>query len=45
MPEFPKNKAMILKKKDIELNIDNLTQNITKLKTDLRDLNALNRDY
>jgi predicted nucleic acid-binding Zn-ribbon protein len=45
MPEFPKNKAIILKKKDLELSINELTQNITKLKVELKSLNALNRDY
>ncbi len=45
LPEFPKNKGIILKKRDLELSINELTQNITKLKIELKSLNALNKDY
>ena len=45
LPEFPKTKAIILKKRDLELSINELTQDITKMKIELKSLNALNKDY
>ncbi len=45
MPEHPKQKAQILKKKDQELAISDYNQKINKIKVELRELNALNRDY
>lgn len=45
MPEFPKNKAQILKKKNLELTSAEFNQDINKLKCELRELNAVNRDF
>jgi hypothetical protein len=45
MPEFPKQKAQILKKKNHELTISDYNQQINTLKAELRELNALNRNY
>jgi hypothetical protein len=45
LPEFPKTKLQIIKKKNVELDISNYNQEINKLKVELRELNALNRDY
>jgi hypothetical protein len=45
MPEFPKQKAQILKKKNFELGISDFNQQINLLKAELRELNALTRNY
>ena len=45
MPEFPKQKAQILKKKNYELSISDYNQQINILKAELRELNALSRNY
>jgi hypothetical protein len=45
LPEFPKQKAQILKKKNFELSIQDFNAQINALKGELRELNAINRDY
>ncbi len=45
MPEFPKMKVQILKKKELEIQISDLTKHINGYKAELRELNAHTRDY
>jgi hypothetical protein len=45
MPEFPKQKVQILKKKNFELSINDYNTQINALKVELRELNAINRNY
>ena len=45
MAEFPKQKAQILKKKALEQTINGFNQDINSVKQELREINALNRDY
>jgi hypothetical protein len=44
MPEFPKTKVQILKKKNLEASIGEFNKEITKLKLDLKDINHLIKD-
>jgi len=45
LPEFPKMKVQILKKKELDIQIIDLTKQINNYKAELRELNAHTRDY
>ena len=45
LPEFPKMKVQILKKKELELKMTNLGKLINNQKIELRELNAHNNNY
>ena len=45
LPEFPKMKVQILKKKELELKITDITKQVNGYKAELRELNAHTRDY
>jgi hypothetical protein len=44
MPEFPKTKVQILKKKNLEANMNEFNKEISKLKQDLKDINQMMKD-
>ena len=44
LPEFPKTKVQILKKKNLEVNITDYNKEILKMRLDIKELNALNKD-
>ncbi len=44
MPEFPKTKVQILKKKNLEATIGEFNKEIAKLKLDLKDINQMIKD-
>ncbi len=44
MPEFPKTKVQILKKKNLEASIGEFNKEIAKLKLDLKDINQMLKD-
>ena len=45
MAEFPKQKAQILKKKELEQTINQFNLDINNIRQELREINALNRNY
>jgi len=45
IPEFPKTKIQINKKRELELNYKEIIKEVSKQKHALRELNAVNRDY
>ena len=44
MPEFPKTKVQILKKKNLEANMGEFIKEITKLKQDLKEFHTNFKD-
>lgn len=44
MPEFPKTKVQILKKKDLEATISTYSKEIARMKQDLKEMNQLLRE-
>jgi hypothetical protein len=45
MPEFPKQKVQILKKKSLEHNVNEFNGEINTLKTELRGLHSQQKEF
>lgn len=45
LPQHPKKREQIVKRKELEDKIDSYSKDLAKLKQELRELNAINRDY
>lgn len=45
MPDFPKQKVQILKKKSLEHSANEFVAEINQLKSELRALNTLQKDF
>jgi len=45
MPEHPKTKIQINKRRELELSFQEIVKEVSKYKQALRELNAVNRDY
>lgn len=45
MPEFPKQKVQILKKKSLEHSANEFSAEINSLKSELRGINSIQKDF
>ena len=45
MPDHPKTKVQINQKKELEQSVENYNRDLARLKQELRELNAINREF
>ncbi len=45
LPQFPKKRDQLTKKKELEEKLEIQTKEVAKLKQELRELNAISRDF